>query len=105
MQRRARVANSSLWQSRPEEFVMIDFSWDSGPYGTQYESSSNVPELEGPNGYGSNTVPIPKEIWERYRRAEAELRAAESALAAAEQAFLEEARQHDPRWQEERRGE
>lgn len=83
-----------------DDTVMVYFSWDSAPYGiyVQVEHDAKV-EIEPPNGYGTNTVPIPRLVWERYERAANELSEAEAALDAAEQAYLDEARKDDPRWQ------
>lgn len=82
------------------DFVMVHCSWDSGPYGTYYKCSDTKPEIDAPGGYGRNTVPIPVDVWERYERAQQELNEAEDELGRAEQAFLDEARPLDPRWQE-----
>ncbi len=80
-----------------EEFVMVECSWDSGPFPTWGETKGK-PSIDGPNGYGRNTVPIPRDVWERYGSAQEALHAAEDALAEVEDAFVKEARKTDPRW-------
>lgn len=78
--------------------VMVCCSWDSGPFSTFSESDASEPSIDGPGRFGTNTVLVPKSVWERYLSAQAELSEAEDALGDAEEAFLREARKSDPRW-------
>lgn len=78
--------------------MFIHFSWDSGPYSVHEETKATKPEIEGPGGYGTNVLPIPREIWQRYSEARDALDEAEKELDEAEDAALKEARAHDTRW-------
>lgn len=81
-----------------DDLVMITASWDSGPFGTWYESASTQAKIDAPSGYGDNTVRIPRSVWEAYGSAKEALWDAEKALTDAVGEAVAELRAKDPRW-------
>ncbi len=80
------------------ETVLVYLSWDSGPYSIREESDEENPRIDGPGGYGTNVVPIPAPVWERYVQALEDLDAATESLSVAEEKALKLLRAADPRW-------
>lgn len=71
------------------DHILIEFSWNSGPYGTWHESPDKKPHIAAPQAYSENhVIPIPRTLWERYEKAKEELYAAEDALNEVEQAYV-----------------
>lgn len=69
--------------------VMVRFDWDSGIVYMWSEAPPGTPvDVKGryPNGGAGPVLPVPRELWERYARAQEELAAAEEALEEARKA-------------------
>lgn len=69
-----------------EDVVFVTCTSDSGPFSMYYKSHDQRAKI---GEFETNTVPIPREDWDRYEAAERELHAAEEKLRKAEQAYLD----------------